>query len=103
MEKVARFLPLGLFCVFSVKLMSQSQLDLADAAVLLVIGALAALSSHKQSKEFEELESKIQMLQSAAEKDAQEIFRVKKEVEDTKALLGGIKLGQQLKSQMNRS
>lgn len=102
MEKVARFLPLALFCIFSVKLMSQDYLDAADAAVLLVIGALSAHSLHKKSNEFEELEAKIQLLQSLTEKDSQEIAITKKEIEDTKALLGGIKLGQQLKSQMNR-
>lgn len=102
MEKVARFLPLGLFCVFSVKLITQDYVDLSESSVLLVMAALSAFLTHKKSQEFEELEAKIQLLQSAAEKDAQEVSRAKKDIEETKALLGGIKLGQQLKSQMTR-
>ena len=103
MEKLARFLPLGLFCAFSVKLLTQEFYDPTEAVILLVIAALSALSLHKKSEEFKQLAAKIELLQSAAEKDAQEIYKNRKDIEDTKALLGGIKLGQQLKSQMNRS
>jgi hypothetical protein len=103
MEKIARFLPLGLFCVFSVKLMMQDYQDFSDAATLLVMGGLSAFFIHKKSEEFQHLESKLKLLESAAEKDAQEVARLKKEVEDTKGLIGGIKLGQQLKTQMNRN
>jgi hypothetical protein len=103
MEKLARFLPLGLFCAFSIKLLSQQFYDPTEAAVLLVMAGLSAYSSRKKSQEFEELEKRINLLQSAAEKDAQELHRNRKDIEDTKALLGGIKLGQQLKSQMNRN
>lgn len=80
MEKLARFLPLGLFCVFSVKLMMQDYQELSNAAVLLVMGALSAFLTHKKSQEFEELEKKINLLTSAAEKDAQEVSRLKKEI-----------------------
>lgn len=102
MEKLIRFLPLGLFCAFSIKLMTQDFLDIPEAAILLVMGGLSAFNANKKSQEFEELEVKITMLQSVAEKDAQELSRIKKEVEDTKGLLNGVKLGQQLRSQMNR-
>lgn len=109
MEKVARFLPLALFCIFSVKLMSQDYLDYSEASILLVIAGLSAFSQNKKSEEFSELELKIEQLRGAAEKDAQEVATIKKqlentkkELEDTKGLIGGIKLGQQLKSQINR-
>jgi hypothetical protein len=103
MEKIARFLPLGLFCAFSVKLLSQQFYDPTEAALLLVMAGLSAYSLHKKSEEFKQLAAKIEQLQSAAEKDAQEVARLKKETEDTKGLIGGIKLGQQLRSQMNRN
>lgn len=102
MEKVTRFLPLALFCVFSVKLIAQDYVDISEASVLLIMAFLSAFYSSKQSEEFKVLENRINLLQSAAEKDAQEIAATKKELEDTKGLLGGIKLGQQLKSQMTR-
>lgn len=102
MEKVTRFLPLALFCVFSVKLILKDYVDISEAAILLIMAFLSALYSSKESQEFQVLENRINLLQSAAEKDAQELAAIKKELEDTKGLLGGIKLGQQLKSQMTR-
>lgn len=103
MEKVARFLPLGLFCVYSIKIMTQDILDIPEGIILMVMGALSAFVQYNKSEEFKELEARINLLQSAAEKDAQEISRVKREVEDTKGLLNGVKLGQQLRNQMNRT
>jgi hypothetical protein len=110
MEKLARFLPLGLFCAFSVKLLLQKAYDPTEAAILFIMAGLSVYFFNKKSEELQELEAhfnilerKVVLLQSAAEKDAEEVSRLKREVEDTKSLIGGVKLGQQLRSQMNRN
>jgi len=103
MEKVARFLPLVLFCVFSIKLINQDYFDIPEAMILMIMAALSAFVQHGKSEEFKELKLKLEKLENVIEKDARESLILKKELEDTKALIGGIKLGQQLKSQMNRN
>ncbi len=95
MEKLARFLPLSLFCVFSLKLMILGA-QLVDSLVLLVLAGYSAYH------EFKSVDDKIKDFETRL-KEQDVLMREKaKEIEDVRALVGGIKLGQQLKSGQNR-
>jgi hypothetical protein len=95
MEKLARFLPLSLFCVFSLKLMILGA-QLVDSLILLVLAGYSAYH------EFKSVDDKIKDFEIRL-KEQDILMREKaKEIEDVRALVGGIKLGQQLKSGQNR-
>jgi exo-beta-1,3-glucanase (GH17 family) len=95
MEKIAKFLPLSLFCVFSLKLMVLGA-QLVDSLVLLVLAAYSAYY------EFKAVDSKIKVFEEKINNQELLIKQKSKEIDEVKALVGGIKLGQQLKSGQNR-
>ena len=101
MEKLIKILPLGLFCSFSLKLLALGT-QLTDSLVLLILAAFSAFVLNVKSEEAKAVAEKIKELEKQIAKQAEESSVNKKEIEDTKALLGGIKLGQQLKSGQNR-
>lgn len=95
MEKLVKFLPLGLFCAFSLKLMILGA-QLTDSIVLLVLAGYSAYH------EFKSVDKKITQFEQQL-KEQQALMQEKaKEIEDVRALVGGIKLGQQLRSSQNR-
>lgn len=96
MEKVIRFLPLGLFCLFSAKLMILGA-SLTDSLVLLVV---AGYSAYHESKA---VEGKIKHLEAEVFEQRQLLESKLKEIEEVRNLVGGIKLGQQIRGQINRS
>lgn len=96
MEKVIRFLPLGLFCLFSAKLMILGS-SLTDSLVLLVMAAYSAYH------EFKTVDGKIKALEEELSQQRAFIDSKLKEIDEVKALVGGIKLGQQIRGQINRS
>ncbi|NBX69956.1 MAG: hypothetical protein EBR01_13455 [Proteobacteria bacterium] len=96
MEKLTRFLPLGLFCVFSLKLIALGA-QLTDSLVLLV------LASYSAYHEFKTVDKQIKEFEDRLKENERVITQKAKEIEDVKALLSSVKLGQQLKTiQSNR-
>ena len=90
-------LPLVLFCCLSLKILLVGS-TLADSSVLLIIGLLSSFFSHSKSSEYLALEKKLAHLEQIVESSSKEIIANKKDIDDTRALLGGIKLGQQIRS-----
>ena len=97
MEKLTKVLPLGLFCAFSLKLMLVGA-QLTDSLVLLV---LAAYSAYHQ---FKSVDGDIKRFEEKLNEQERIITQKTKEIEDVKALLSSVKLGQQLRnSQVGRN
>lgn len=96
MEKLTKVLPLGLFCAFSLKLMLVGA-QLTDSLVLFV---LAGYSAYHQ---FKTVDGDIRRFEQKLNEQEKIISEKSKEIEDVKALLSSVKLGQQLRnSQTNR-
>lgn len=95
MEKITKFLPLGLFCAFSLKLMVLGA-QLTDSLVLLVLAGYSAYH------EFKSVDKKIAQFEQQLKEQSTLMQEKAKEIEDVKALVGGIKLGQQLRNNQNR-
>lgn len=97
MEKLMRFLPLALFCAFSLKLMALGA-QLTDSLVLLVLAGYSAYH------EFKTVDKQLKDFEGRLKENERTITQKAKEIEDVKALLSSVKLGQQLKTiQSNRS
>jgi len=97
MEKLTKVLPLGLFCAFSLKLMILGA-QLTDSIVLLV---LAGYSAYHQ---FKSVDGNIKEFQEKLKEQELRIAEKSKEIEDVKALLSSVKLGQQIRnSQIGRN
>lgn len=95
MEKITKFLPLGLFCAFSLKLMILGA-QLTDSLVLLVLAGYSAYH------EFKSVDKKIIQFEQQLKEQNALMQEKAKEIEDVRALVGGIKLGQQLRNNQNR-
>jgi len=95
MEKLTKFLPLGLFCAFSLKLMILGA-QLTDSLVLLVLAGYSAYH------EFKSVDNRIKQFEVQLKEQNVLMQEKAKEIEDVRALVGGIKLGQQLRSTQNR-
>lgn len=95
MEKLAKFLPLGLFCAFSLKLMILGA-QLTDSIVLLVLAGYSAYH------EFKSVDGRIKQFEAQLKEQHILMQEKAKEIEDVRALVGGIKLGQQLRNNQNR-
>lgn len=91
MEKLMKVLPLGLFCAFSLKLMALGA-QLTDSVVLLV---LAGYSAYHQ---FKSVDGDIRSFEQKLKEQEKLLAEKSKEIEDVKALLSSVKLGQQLRN-----
>lgn len=94
-------LPLTLFCLLSLKLLLLGSTPV-DSVVLLIIGLFSSFILHVKSSEYSHLERKLDNLQKIVDLNSKDLVTNKKELDDTKALIGGIKLGQQIRSQNSR-
>lgn len=97
MEKLIKVLPIGLFCAFSLKLMVIG-VQLPDSIVLLVLAAHSVFHQYKSVDGYvEKVEQKLREQELLISEKAREI-------EDVKALLSSVKLGQQIRnSQIGRN
>jgi len=95
MEKLTKFLPLGLFCVFSLKLMILGA-QLTDSIVLSILAAYSAYHEFKSvDDKIKEFDERLKNQETLAKEE-------KAKVDEVRALVGGIKLGQQLRNNQNR-
>jgi hypothetical protein len=101
-ERIVRFLPLGLFCALSAKLIVLGA-SLSDVGVLFLLSTVLVVFSYKQNEEFSTLRSEIEALKNKHVQIKEEVELAKDDVQTVKSLVGGIKLGQQLRSPSSRN
>lgn len=95
MEKNIRLLPSVLLCVFSAKALVLGA-SLADAVVLLGIGALAAFYEHKN------VHGKIAAFENKLKEYESSLNQKSKDFDAIKSHVSSIKIAQQFKTPQNR-
>lgn len=90
MEKIARFLPLGLLSLLSLKLIVLGA-SISDSLTLLILALTSAYY------EFKTENKRILVIERRLATHEVEKQQRNDEIESLKGLLGGIKLGQQMK------